>query len=136
MGLLIIFIILFFLSLGIGIIDYFFIFLNKKAAILNFSIFIIDIIGIILISCVMFNINNLENYEKKYAVYHTLSQYTANIEDAREVEVVYDKIIEYNKDVYRAKNESFMTKGLHNKYYKDLPYITGKGVPDFQENIK
>lgn len=92
-------------------------------------------IALLLGVCMLANSNpttgTTKEYQEKYSQYTVIEHY---LEEHDEIEpYVYKEIVDYNSTVCAAKNEGFMTKGLHNKYYKKLPYIEKDGIVLFEE---
>ncbi len=69
-------------------------------------------------------------YQYQYEQYVSICDEIKDCEDSNmfENEELMKKIRNYNADIYKAKNETFMNKYTHNQRFKDLEYIEIEGL--------
>lgn len=69
-------------------------------------------------------------YQYQYEQYVSICDEIKDCEDSNmfENEELMKKIRNYNADIYKAKNETFMNKYTHNQRFKDLEYIEVEGL--------
>lgn len=71
-----------------------------------------------------------ERYQYQYEQYILICDEIEDCGDSNifENEELMKKIRNYNAEIYKAKNETFMNKYTHNQRFKDLEYIEVEGL--------
>ena len=95
-------------------------------------IMVVEIIVAIILIFTTFHFNSNTNqyyqYQQQYEEYIELGERVKQSENVFDDKMLLKDIRDYNSSIYAAKNESFMTKYLHNQRYKDLDYIEIEGM--------